>query len=75
MVTHEDPDDSNTVVSAVGLGLPVDVSERVLEESSNVFECSPSLGLISWLLLCVNKLGEVTVSFFCEGSKNYKKGL
>lgn len=75
MVTHQHPDDSHSVVSTVGLSLPVHVSDGVLEESSNVFECSPSLGLISWLLLCVNKLGEVTVSFFCEGSKNYKKGL
>ena len=74
MVTHQDPDDSHSVVSTVGLGLPVHVSKGVLEESSNVFECSPSLGLISRLLLRVNELGEVTVSFFCEGSNNYKKG-
>ena len=72
MVTHKDPDDSDSVVSAVGVGLPVHVSNGVLEESSNVFECSPSLSLISRLLLSVNELGEVTVSFFCEGSNNYK---
>ena len=75
MVTHEDPDDSNTVVSAVGLGLPVDVSERVLEESSNVFECSPSLSFISGLGLLVNELAEFTVGFLGKSSKDYKVSL
>jgi hypothetical protein len=74
VVTHQNPDDSHSVVGTVGLGLPVHVSEGVLEESSNVFECSPSLGLISRFLLGINELGEVTVGFFCEGSNNYKKG-
>mgnify|MGYP005764473785 CR=1 FL=1 len=69
MVTHENPDDSDSVVVAVGLGLPVHVSEGVLEESSDVLESSPSLGFISRFLLSVNELGEVTVGFLSKSSE------
>ena len=75
MVTHEHPDDSHTVVSAVGLRLPVDVSEGVLEESSNVFECSPSLSFISGLGLLVNELAEFTVGFLGKSSANHVSAL
>jgi hypothetical protein len=70
VVAHKNPDDSNSVLSTVGVGFPVHVTNGVLEESSNVLEGSPSLSFISRFLLVVNKFGEITVSFFSESSKN-----
>jgi hypothetical protein len=71
MVTHQNPDDSHSVVSTVGLGLPECVTEWVFHEPSNVFECSPFLGHISWFSSSIYELSEVTVSFFSEGSSNH----
>ena len=70
VVAHKNPDNSNSVLSTVRVGFPVHVTNRVLEESSNVLEGSPSLSFISRFLLVVNKFGEITVSFFSESSKN-----
>ena len=75
VVTHEHPDKSDSVVGAVGLGLPVSVSHRVLEESSDILEGSPSLGLVSRFLLGVNELGEVTVGFLSKSSKESNQML
>jgi hypothetical protein len=59
---------SNSVLTGKGGELPECIAEWVLEESGNVFECSPLLGLISWLLGFGNKLSEITVGFLGEGS-------
>ena len=75
VVTHEHPDESHSVVGAVGLSLPVGVGHRVLEESSDVLEGSPSLGLVSRLLLSVNELGEVTVGFLSKSSNELQQML
>ena len=52
-----------------GAQLPVSVTNWVFEETSNVLEGSPLLGVVAGLLCVQDKLGEVTVSLFSKRSK------
>jgi len=56
------PHETNTVLHVKWLHLPVGVTNRVLEETSDVLESSPSLGLVSRLLRVVHKLAEIAIS-------------
>ncbi len=49
MEDQQNPCESDSVLGMKGLDFPVDVGEGILEESSNVLECSPLLGHISGL--------------------------
>jgi hypothetical protein len=51
-----------------GCDLPEHVSEWVLGETSNVFEGSPFLGLVSGFLHVQDKFSDVTISFFNKSS-------
>jgi hypothetical protein len=51
-----------------GLYFPVEVSEWILEESSDVLECSPFLCHITRLSSCDNKLSEIAISLLCKSS-------
>ena len=62
------PEESNTILSVERLDLPVSIAEGVLEEASNVFECSPSLGLVSGLFGVVYELAEVSISVLSQRS-------
>ena len=65
---QQDPENSNSILIGQIGKLPEGVAESVLEESGNVFECSPFLGHISSLLGFSNHFAEVTVCFLGEGS-------
>ena len=60
---------TDAVLSMEWIDLPVGVTEWILEESSDVFERSPLLCIVSWLLHCVDKLAEVSISGFHQRSK------
>ena len=59
---QKQPDESNAVLLVQGLNLPVEVTEGVLEESSNVLERSPLLSHIARLAGSANKLSKVAIS-------------
>lgn len=61
MEDEEEPDETDTVLLHEGLDLPVEVTEGVLEEASNVLERSPLLGHIAGLSSGSHELAEVTV--------------
>lgn len=65
---HENPHQTNTVLLVEDVGFPINVSSRVFKETRNIFECSPSLGIITRLFGRVNELSEITVSFLGESS-------
>ena len=68
MEDEEKPDEANTVLLDEGLHLPVEVAEGVLEETSNVLECSPLLSHIAGLSSGSHELAEVTVSLLSKRS-------
>jgi len=68
MEDKKNPHESNSVLSVKRLDFPVDVTEWILKEASNVLECSPFLGHISGLSSCGNKLSEVAISFLGKSS-------
>ena len=72
---QQDPENSNSILIGQTGKLPEGVAEWVLEETGNVFECSPFLGHISSLLGFSNHLAEVTVCFLGEGSSNHVSSL
>jgi len=49
MEDQKKPDESDSVLLMQWLHLPIDITEWVLEESSNIFECSPLLRHITGL--------------------------
>ena len=63
------PHESDAVLFVEGAQLPVSVTNWVFEETSNVLEGSPLLGVVAGLLCVQDKLGEVTVSLFSKRSK------
>ena len=69
MESEADPHEADAVSFMEGVHFPVNVTNGILKEASNVLESSPSLGIISRFLCVVNKFGEITVGFFCECSK------
>ena len=54
--------DSNTVLCVERIHLPVEVSNWMFKEAGYVFECSPALSVVSWLLGALNELIEVAIS-------------
>lgn len=68
MEDEEQPDEADAILLHEGLDFPVNITEGILEESSNVLECTPFLCHITGLSSCINKLVEVTVSFFSKSS-------
>ena len=54
--------EAETVLIVEWLNLPVSVSDWILEEASDVFEGSPFLRIVSWLLHGVNELAKVAIS-------------
>ena len=74
MESKAHPHKTDTVGFVKGVGLPVHVSSRVLEETSNVFERSVFLSLVSRLFQVGNELVEVAVGLLRQGSKiNWSK--
>ena len=65
---EEEPEETDSVLSVEGVHLPVNIAEGVLEEPSDVLECSPLLGHITGLSCGDHKLVEITISLLCEGS-------
>ena len=63
-------DESEAILSVEWLNLPVSVSNWVLEETSNVFERSPFLGIISWFHSSVDPFSEITISGFHKRSNS-----
>ena len=61
--------ETDAVLRVERINFPVSVSNWVLKESSNVFEGSPSLCIVSWLLCCVDKLSEISISCLQQGPK------
>ena len=49
MEDEEEPEETDSVLRVEGVHLPVNIAKGVLEESSDVLECSPLLGHVSWL--------------------------
>ena len=64
------PKESHTVLSMERLHLPVKVAHRVLEETGNVLERSPSLGVVTGLLRVVHEFSEVTISVLSQRSND-----
>jgi hypothetical protein len=65
---EEKPDEADAVLLDQGLHLPVDITEGVLEEASNVLERSPLLSHIAGLSSGSHELAEVTISLLGQRS-------
>lgn len=65
---QEQPDETNTILLVEWLNLPVKISEGVLEEASNILECSPLLGHIARLSSGSDKLCKVAISLLGKSS-------
>ena len=71
MIKVEDekkPEETDSVLRMEGMNLPVNIGEGILEESSDVLECSPLLSHITGLSSRNNKLVEITISLLSECS-------
>jgi hypothetical protein len=68
MEDQEQPDEADAVLLHQGLNFPVDITEWVLEEPSDILECSPLLSHITRLPCGLNKLSEIAISLLCESS-------
>ena len=75
MVKHENPDDTDTVLSVERLNLPVHVAKGVLNEAGDVLESTHLLGFVTGLLHALDKLGEVTVGLLGKGSADHVGAL
>ena len=65
---QQQPDETDSVLLDQGLHFPVEITEGVLEETSDVLECSPLLCHIARLSCGSNELSKVTISLLCKGS-------
>ena len=68
MPDQEDVDNSNSVLICKSSNFPEGVTEWVLEESSKVFESSPFLCHVSWLLGLGNELSVITIGLLGQSS-------
>ena len=68
MEDKEEPEETDSVLSVEGVHFPVNIPEGVLEEPSDVLECSPFLCHITRLSSCDNKLREITISLLSKSS-------
>ena len=71
MVEHEHPYETDSVLSMEWLSFPIQISNWIFIESSNILKRTPFLCLITGLLKVLNELTEVTVCFFGKGSIKY----
>ena len=71
MIDQEHPDDSDSVLGMEGFNLPIKITHRVLEESSDIFKGSPLLGHISGLSCGQDKLGKISFSLLGQSSPNH----
>ena len=72
MEDQEHPDESDSVLENQRLDLPIDIGEGVLEETSDIFECSPLLCHIAGLSCGSYELSEVTVGLLGQSSIHRK---
>ena len=68
MEAEQNPEETDSVLLVKRLYFPVEVTEGILEESSEVLESSPLLCHIARLSCSENELLEVTVSFLSKSS-------
>ena len=66
------PKESDPVLLVEWIDLPIQVTERILGETSHVFEGSPSLCVVKRLLGIVDELAEVAISVFSKRSNQVK---
>ena len=71
MKDQENPCESNSVLVSESSNFPEGKAKWIFEESSDVLECSPLLGHISWFTSSVDKLSEITVGLLGKGSTNH----
>ena len=69
------PEESHAVLPMEWLCFPVDIAQGVLEEASNVFERSPSLGIVTRLFSVVDKFEKVAISILGQGSSDHISAL
>ena len=69
------PEETHAVLPVEWLCFPVDVAQGVLEEASDVFERSPSLGIVTRLFSVVDKFSKVAVSILGQGSSDHISAL
>ncbi len=69
MPDQKHPDESNSVLGMEGVYLPEDITDGILEQSSDVLKSSPLLSHVSWLSCCVHKLSKVPISFLGKSPK------
>ena len=67
MEDEEYIDEPKSVLCMEGLELPENVCEGILEESGNIFECSPFLGHVSRLSCGLNEFTKVSIGFLGKG--------
>ena len=70
---HQGPHEAHAVLLVEPICFPVEVAHWVLEEASDVFEGSPSLCVVSWLLGVVHEFAEVTVGVLGQSSDKMGK--
>lgn len=68
MPHEEQPDEADAVLLVERLNFPIKITEWVLEETSNIFECSPLLCHITRLSCGIHELSEITVSLLGKRS-------
>jgi hypothetical protein len=68
MEDEKNIDEPESVLCMEGLELPENVCEGILEESGNIFECSPFLSHVSRLSCGLNEFTKVTIGFLSKGS-------
>ena len=65
---QQDPEETDAVLLMERLDLPVEVSKRIFEESSDVLKGSPLLCHVTRLSCGHNKLSEITIGLLSECS-------
>jgi hypothetical protein len=68
MEYKQHPNESNSVLGMEWLDFPMQVTQRILEESCEVLESSPFLSHISGLSCGKHELGKIAISFLGKGS-------
>ena len=69
MPNKADPDDSDAILLVERIQLPVSVPDWIFVEAGDVLKSSPFLGVVTGLLSVENKFTKITISLFCERSK------
>eukprot|EP00997_Jenningsia_sp_PLL12_P006704 NODE_3274_length_793_cov_117.420699_g2733_i0.p1 GENE.NODE_3274_length_793_cov_117.420699_g2733_i0~~NODE_3274_length_793_cov_117.420699_g2733_i0.p1 ORF type:complete len:123 (-),score=2.81 NODE_3274_length_793_cov_117.420699_g2733_i0:145-513(-) len=64
MPNDKSPHESESVLVNHGEDFPIEIGSGILDESRNVLKCSPFLCIVSGLSCLINKLSEITITFF-----------